>query len=325
MTISFRPAKREAAPILFGLAGGTGSGKTMSALRVGTGLAGGQRFAVIDTENGRALHYADQYKFDHARLDPPFRPERYAEAIKKADADGYPVIVVDSASHEHAGEGGLLDWHDEILRDEFGGRQSSTFAAWVKPKTGHKGFVNALLQVKAHVILCFRAEDKIEIVKDGDKTKIIPKKTGAGFEGWIPIAEKNLPYELTISLLLTPDQPGYPKPIKVQEQHQLFVPLNSPLTEATGEALAAWANGASGQKETRASGPPNVPETPSSGDDGNADALVETLLSLADQLGAKALAEESVHAKRVAVTGDEFVAWLERQIATAEKNVAAKK
>jgi RecA/RadA recombinase len=65
------------------LVGGSGSGKTFSALRMASGIAGDQPFAFIDTENRRGLHYADQFKFDHADLRAPFRPEAYLEAIKR--------------------------------------------------------------------------------------------------------------------------------------------------------------------------------------------------------------------------------------------------
>src|SRR5688572_29808850 len=100
MSIQFRAAQRENVPLLLGLAGGTGSGKTYSAMLIAQGLAAGKRFAVIDTENGRARHYADVFKFHDAQLRAPFRPEAYAEAIAAADKADYPVIVVDSMSHE---------------------------------------------------------------------------------------------------------------------------------------------------------------------------------------------------------------------------------
>jgi hypothetical protein len=58
-----------------------------------------------------------------------------------------------------------------------------------------------------------------------------------------PDREKNLPYELTASFLLMADRPGVPKPIKLQEQHRPLVPLDQPLSEDTGTALAAWAAG----------------------------------------------------------------------------------
>lgn len=247
MTFEFKPAVRANVPLLIGLAGGTGSGKTYSALRLARGLAGGQRFAVIDTEAGRALHYADLFEFDHGELQPPFRPNAYAEAIAAADQAGYPVIVVDSASHEHAGDGGLLDWHEEELDrmagDDWKKREAVKMAAWIRPKMEHRKMVSRLLQVRAHLILCFRAQEAIEIVKEGGKTVVRPKQSLTGLGGWIPVSEKNLPYELTLSFLLTADAPGLPKPIKLQEQHREFFPLDVPVSEETGVALAAWAAG----------------------------------------------------------------------------------
>ena len=104
MSFQFRPAKRESVGLILGVAGPSGAGKTFSALRLATGIAGGKPFAFIDTENRRGLHYAEQFTFHHASFEPPFTPERYGQAIKAADDAGYPVIVVDSASHEWAGD-----------------------------------------------------------------------------------------------------------------------------------------------------------------------------------------------------------------------------
>ena len=243
MGFTFRKAVRENVSLIIGLAGGTGSGKTYSAMRLAAGLAGGKRFAVIDTEAARALAYADQFAFDHGDLAAPFRPDAYAEAIAAADAAGYPVIVVDSMSHEHAGTGGLLEWHDEELA-RFGGGDKDNMRAWIAPKVSHKRMVQKLLQLRAHLILCFRAEEKVEIIKENGKTKIVPKEGPTGLHGWMPICEKNLPFELTASFLLTADAPGFPKPIKLQQQHRTLFPLDQPLTEAGGRELAAWASGA---------------------------------------------------------------------------------
>jgi hypothetical protein len=51
-----------------------------------------------------------------------------------------------------------------------GSRESAKVASWIKPKGAHKKMVSRLLQVKAHLILCFRAEPKIEVVKQDGKT-----------------------------------------------------------------------------------------------------------------------------------------------------------
>ena len=246
MAFSFRPAVRENVGLILGLVGGTGSGKTYTAMRLASGIANGRPFAVIDTEAGRSRHYASLLKFDAGDLRAPFRPDAYVEAIIAADQAGYPAIVVDSMSHEHAGDGGLLDWHEEEFK-ALGGTDKVKMTAWIKPKMAHKRMVQRLLQCRAHLILCFRAEEKVSIEKDPatNKTVIVPKKSINGIDGWIPIAEKTLPYELTASFLFTADKPGFPKPIKMQEQHRALFPLDVAVTEESGKRLAEWASAGS--------------------------------------------------------------------------------
>ena len=258
---TFRSAKREGVTLLIGIAGGTGSGKTFSAMRLASGIAkaAGKKFAVIDTESGRARHYADQFDFDVMDLEPPFRPDAYKNAIIAAEEAGYPVVVVDSMSHEHAGEGGLLDWSEEEL-DRMAGqdwkkREACKMASWIKPKTSHKEMVQRLLRAKIHVILCFRAEQKIEMIREDGKTKIVAKQSLTGLDGWIPVSEKTLPFELTASFLLTADKPGMPHPIKLQEQHRAIFPLNQPITEESGRLVAEWAKGSPGSSPASATDP----------------------------------------------------------------------
>jgi hypothetical protein len=288
---TFRPATRSGVGLLIGLASGTGGGKTMSAMRLATGIVGrDKRFAVIDTESGRARHYApapgkqpnfvDSFNFDVADLRAPFTPEAYTEAIMAADAAGYGAIVVDSASHVWAGDGGCMDIHDEAVEeavrnakklaiskgwtfDEEKTRNANNIAAWIDPKTRHKSMVQKLLQVRSHLILCLRAEEKIEIVKEGGKTVIRPKQSMVGRDGWIPICEKSLPFELTVSFLMTASAPGVPQPIKLQEQHKALFPLDKPLGEESGRLIAEWANGAAAEPvATPAAQKPKPPSLP---------------------------------------------------------------
>ncbi len=254
--MQFKRAIRDQVGLLVGVCGASGSGKTFSALRLASGICGDKPFAVIDTEAGRSRHYSEMFKFDVGDLKPPFSPDAYADAIKSADEAGYPVIVVDSMSHEWAGEHGVLEMQEEEL-DRMAGdpkasgywakRESCRMAAWIRPKMAHKKMVQRLLQVRAHLILCFRAEEKIEMVRDEQTKKmvIVPKVSLTGINGWIPICEKNLPYELTVSFLLTADAPGMPKPIKIQEQHKPMFPLDKPINEESGRKVAAWAAGGS--------------------------------------------------------------------------------
>jgi hypothetical protein len=272
----FRPAVRENVGLLIGLMGASGSGKTYTAMRLAKGIAGDAPFAVIDTEAGRAKHYADLFRFDHGDFAPPFSPSAYADAIAAADAAKYPVIVVDSFSHEHAGEGGILDMQEAEFQ-RMGAREAVKMASWIRPKMEHKRMVSRLLQVRAHLILAFRAEQKIDMVKEDGRIKVVQKQSPVSIGGWIPVCEKTLPFELTASFLLTPDQPGLPHPIKLQEQHRRLVPLDQPITEDTGTRLAEWAKGGAVEQKAQPTvqaeaGPRVLPGSAASGGVGRTDA-----------------------------------------------------
>lgn len=259
MTFEFTPAKRANLPLLILLAGGTGSGKTESAMRLATGLAAGKPFAVVDTEvsmgrdgelRGRALHKADDYQFEWAPLDEPYTPERYAEAVAAADEAGFPVVVIDSGSHEYEGPGGVLDMQAAEF-ERMGSRDSARMASWIEPKRRHKAFVQRLLRSQAHVIMCLRSEDKVEVAKVDGRTVIRPKQSLIGADGWIPICEKRLPFEATVSLLLLQTKPGVPVPIKLERRHAELIPLDQPLDEETGRRLGEWAAGDTGEVAER--------------------------------------------------------------------------
>ena len=262
--ITFTEAKRENVALLIGMAGASGSGKTKSALELATGLADGGKIFGIDTEAGRMKHYASEYHFVHGDMKPPFSPDRYLKAIDRAEQAGAAVIVIDSASHSWEGEGGLHDMHDAILTeqveaarkshngswqfDEDKTRDRLSVGAWREPKTLNKKFVSRLLQCRAHLIMCFRADEKMRIEKVTDdrgrtKTVIIQAKDLPPNERWAPICERRLPYELTLSLILTPQNPGYPIPVKLQDQHAAFLPLDRQISVEAGRKLAAWARG----------------------------------------------------------------------------------
>ena len=258
MTFSFRPAVREQVGLLIALAGASGSGKTFSALRLAKGLADGKPIALIDTEARRALHYADQFQFLHADMAPPFRPERFLEAIRAAEKEGAAVIIIDSFSHEYDGTGGILEWADDLA--EKGVKSPGN---WKEPKMAHKRLVAQLLQARAHLIFCLRAEEKIEIVRVDGKTQVRPL-------GWMPICEKRFMFEMTCSMTLSPETPGCPRddlPHKIQEQHRGVFTPRQPITEKHGEALAAWAKGGASKPAASVpvatpSGPPRLIEVP---------------------------------------------------------------
>src|SRR5216684_1927707 len=236
MTFQFAPAKREQVSLLIALAGASGSGKTYSALRLAKGMAPAGKIAFIDTEARRGLHYADDFEFIHADMRPPFAPVRFMEAIRAAEMAGAEVVVIDSFSMEYDGEGGIMDWADRLQADGVKGP-----AAWKDPKAAHKKLMNALLQCRASIIFCLRADEKIEIARENGKTIVRPL-------GWMPICEKRFMFEMTASYTLTPDRPGIPHfdlPHKLQRQHRAMFTDAKPIDEESGAQLAAWSRGGS--------------------------------------------------------------------------------
>ena len=167
MTFSFAPAKREQVSLLIALAGASGSGKTYSALRLAKGMAPAGKIAFIDTEARRGLHYAEEFEFLHSDMRPPFRPAAFIEGIHAAEAAGAEVVIIDSFSHEYDGQGGIMEWADEI---EASGTKSP--GNWKIPKAAHKKLMNALLQCRASIIFCLRADEKIRIARENGKTVV---------------------------------------------------------------------------------------------------------------------------------------------------------
>jgi hypothetical protein len=245
MTFQFAPAKREQVSLLIALAGASGSGKTYSALRLAKGMAPSGKIAFIDTEARRGLHYAEEFSFLHSDMRPPFRPAAFIEGIRAAEAAGAEVVIIDSFSHEYDGQGGIMDWADEL-------EQSGTKSPgnWKVPKGAHKKLMNALLQCRASIIFCLRADEKIRIARENGKTVVEPL-------GWMPICEKRFMYEMTCSFTLTPDRPGIPHfdlPHKLQRQHRGMFSDKEAIGEESGRLLAEWAAGGSAAPQAKPAG-----------------------------------------------------------------------
>lgn len=89
----------------------------MSALRLAHGMSPEGKIAFIDTEARRGLHYAEEFKFLHSDMRPPFAPVRFMEGITAAEAAGAEVVIIDSFSHEYDGVGGIMDWADRLASE----------------------------------------------------------------------------------------------------------------------------------------------------------------------------------------------------------------
>jgi hypothetical protein len=241
VTITFRPAKRENTPLIIGLAGPTKSGKTYSAHRLAAGLASGGPIAMINAEGAKGHQYSDKFTYIATDLTAPFRPERYTEALKAALAlDPRPaVVIIDSLSHMHDGPGGILEYHedelDRLAGDDRSARLRMTWSAWVKPKAAENEFIYEMLGADCHIIACFRAKEKIKVVKGRDPIDL----------GWQPIVGERVAFETIFTLMLPPHSKGVPD-LAISDMREPFdsmIPKGEPLSEATGTILAGWAAG----------------------------------------------------------------------------------
>jgi AAA domain len=247
-----QPAIRQKVPLLTGLAGPSGSGKTFSALRLATGMAAvgsGGPIVLIDTENRRAEHYADQFAFQHIDFAPPYGPLDYLAALQAAERVEPSVIIVDSLSHEHDGEGGTLDCVTAEL-DRLAGtdpalQQRLATAAWRRPKASRRAMLSGLLRMRAHVIVCIRATERTRMTRE-------PMSTEPVELGLTPIAAPEFLFELTCSALLKAGAQGEPSwvstlpgehaAIKLPRQFTEMFRGGGALSEKHGERMARWAS-----------------------------------------------------------------------------------
>lgn len=246
------PAVRRPVPLLLGLAGPSGSGKTYSALRLATGIArvADGDIVVIDTENKRAQHYADLFKFNHIDFAPPYGPMDYLAAIQAAERSEPACIVIDSLSHEHDGEGGTLDCVtaelDRLAGADTALQQKLAAAAWRKPKAARRALLSGLLRLETHVIVCIRANERTRMAREAIAVEPVDM-------GLTPIAAPEFLFELTASALLKAGAQGSPTwasalpgehaAIKLPRQFEPVFKQMRPLDEAHGEMLAQWAAG----------------------------------------------------------------------------------
>lgn len=249
-TFEDKPAVRESVPLLIGLMGPSGGGKTYSALRLATGIqrvTGGDVYH-IDTEARRALHYADKFKFRHLEFGAPFGSLDYLAAIEHCVSKGAKTIIVDSMSHEHEGPGGLLEQHaaetTRLAARWKCSENAAQMSAWGPCKADRRTMINRILQLRCNFVFCFRAKEKLKIVKGQE-----PKPMG-----YMAIAGEEFVYEMTMCALLMPGANGVPTwqsqeageaaMIKIPAQFRdLLLGAKGALSEDIGQELATWAAG----------------------------------------------------------------------------------
>ena len=181
------------------LIGPAGSGKSYTALQIATEL-GFENVAVIDTENRSARRYARAFRrrFKSCEL-AHFSPRDYIEAMRAAEAAGVEVLIIDSLSHAWAGKGGVLEMVDQSAKRQSRGGNPSSFSGWREVTPEHNRLVEALVQVRLHLIITMRTKTEYVVDKD-EKGRAVPRKVGLQ-----PVQRDGLEYEFDVVGDLSPE------------------------------------------------------------------------------------------------------------------------
>lgn len=297
MNYQAQPATRGEEPLLLGMIGPPGGGKTLSALLLAQGIQSvrGGDIHVIDTEGGRSRKYNDQVSFKIVEL-MNAKSDALLEAIRAQIEANPAAIIVDSMSDEHEM---YLEWHDAEVKN-FGGNE---WAAWSRPKAARKKLISGILKIKVPLIFTFRAREK---TKQNPEAK--NKQDKIINIGWQPIAPLEIVHTLDLACLLPPRADGVPmwKSDKIGEDFVLKLPNylapyikdGAALNPQTGAAFARWARGDSfssqaGTRATESDAGPASTHSPTAGPADDAPTLAECdiALDLAARAGSATLAE----------------------------------
>ncbi len=234
-----KPAVRSEEPLLLGMIGPPGGGKSLSSLRLAKGIQSVRDgdIIMIDTEAGRSRKYCDVIPFKIVEMPDHARSEDFLVAITSQLHLNPAAIIVDSMSDEHIE---YLAWHDEMV-PKMGGNE---WAAWAKPAAARKKLINGILKIKVPLIFTFRAREKTK--QEGKKVVNI---------GWQPVAPLEIVHALDLTCILPPRADGVPvwRSDKVGEDFIIKLPNylapyieeGRALDENMGAAFARWAKGSS--------------------------------------------------------------------------------
>jgi AAA domain len=169
---TFRPAVKTGLFARLALIGIAGSGKTLTALKVGAAL--GDNIGVLDTEHGRAAWYKHEVPFRHLIMSR-FDPADLTAAVAAAGEQGIDPLIVDSWSHFWFGAAGMLDQVDAAAA-----RMGSRFSAdgWKAMRPVERAMVDALIGYPGHVIVTLRQKTEYVIDKDPGTGRIEMRRVG---------------------------------------------------------------------------------------------------------------------------------------------------
>jgi KaiC/GvpD/RAD55 family RecA-like ATPase len=192
------PAQRKKMKARVAVTGGSGFGKTYTALELATGFAGDSgQIAVLDSQHGQSCLYADLFDFHILELDT-HSPDTYAEAITDIGEQGFDVLVVDSISLAWMGTDGALALVDKASK-KFSG---NTYAAWGEVTPMQNRMTDAIQAYPGHIIVTIRSKTDFDLEKGSDgKSKPVEK-------GMEPIQRDGFSYIMDLEIRMDATHTG---------------------------------------------------------------------------------------------------------------------
>lgn len=240
MVYQFRPAQRSEAKPLIGIYSESGCGKTLSSLLLARGFVGPTgRIGMIETESGRGEAYADAREYPEIggyevlSLRDDFSPAAYGQAITAAEKAKLDALIIDSASHEWEGAGGVLSM---AATNQAAGKKGPI--VWQQPKLEHqRQFMLRFMQCSVPlVILNMRAKYPMEEkIVQGEKKWVRSEKLD-------PKQADDILFEMFVHGWVGPDHKFNLTKCTAKSLEPVFQ-TGKMITLDTGRALAAWAAG----------------------------------------------------------------------------------
>jgi len=218
----FKKAEKTQSKLWCAIYGTSGSGKTISALRIATGMGG--KMAVIDSERGSASKYADRFTFDTLILEDK-TIKGYTVAIEEAKKGGYEILVIDSMSHAWQE---LLEEIEQLAKQKY---QGNIFRAWAEGTPKQRDFIDTILNFPGHVIVTMRSKTEWGVDTD-EKGKMKPRKLGLA-----PEQGKNIEYEFDLLLVLNDEHVAKVEKDRTGKYQDAYITKPG---EDFGKELIAW-------------------------------------------------------------------------------------
>lgn len=246
----FRRAVASEAKPLIGLYSESGCGKTYSALLLAKGFCGDMaKVAMIETESGRGEAFADDPVVGGYNVLPiraNFSPAEYGGRIAQVEAAGAQALIIDSASHEWEGVGGVLAMAAE---NQAAGKKGPL--VWQQPKLQHgREFMLRLTQTPIPlVIVCMRAKYPMYQVteNDVDRWKQAGEpgqrpKVGDWARAWelAPKQSEDILFEMFVHAWIDRDHRAHITKYSIDSMRSVFLE-GQPISVETGQRLAEWA------------------------------------------------------------------------------------